>query len=327
MIDGNLLSLAELRTYFFHSAGAVRVVDGVTFSLKLGKTLGLVGESGAGKSMTGRSILRLLPPSARTVGGRIIFQGTDLLTLSERALRELRGREIATIPQDPLSSLNPAFRIGGQMTDVMQRHLGLNKSEARERAVGLLARVGIPAPETAMNKYPHQLSGGMRQRVMISIAFSCEPALVIADEPTSALDMTMQAQIIAVLNEMKVKSHTSMIFITHDLALVSKICDDVVVMYAGRVVERAPVTDLFTAPAHPYTRALMRAVPRFDIPSGMLYSIEGSAPQLSTLPPGCPFEPRCPERIHGLCREARAVPWVEIAPDRGVACWQHVKEA
>jgi len=327
----SLLSVENLQTHIFHPGARLRAVDDVSFTLAPGKTLGLVGESGAGKSMIGRSILRLVPSPARIVGGRIAFQGTDLLTLSEGEMRKIRGRDIAAIPQDPLASLNPAFRIRAQMTDVMQRHLDLSARESVARAVSLLARVGIVAPHEVIEKYPHQLSGGMRQRVMIAIAFACEPALIIADEPTSSLDVTTQAQIIMLLNEMKQKPHSAMIFITHDLGLAAKVCDEILVMYAGRIVERASAARLFTAPAHPYTRVLLRAVPRLDASPGELCSITGNPPRLAQIGAGCAFEPRCQEK-HALGAKSqwcaqRAVPLVEVALGHSAACWQYAGEA
>lgn len=316
-----LLWVEKLQTYFFTDAGLVKAVDGVSFDVHAGEVLGLVGESGSGKSITGRSILRLVPEPGRIVGGELLFKGTDLRALSEREMRRLRGAQITTIPQDPLSSLNPAFRIRTQMTDVLRLHRNLNESAARQEAADLLDQVGIPDPKHTLEKYPHQLSGGMRQRVMIAIAFSCEPALVIADEPTSALDVTTQAQIVALLRSMQQRFGTAMLLITHDLGLVSKVCDRVVIMYGGTVMEQAPVQELFARPANPYTRALMRSIPNLAVEQGELQSIAGS---IADLPDRdvCPFVPRCTEKV-GMCEERSRPPLASIGPQHESACWLH----
>ena len=320
MAEQPLLIVEGLRTYFFTRRRVVKAVDGVSFTLHAGETLGLVGESGSGKTVTGRSILRLVPHPGRIVGGRILFKGTDLLTLSEREMRRLRGAQIAAVPQDPLSSLNPAFRVRDQMLDVLRLHRGLNGREARRVAADLLAQVGIPDPEQALERYPHQLSGGMRQRVMITIAFSCQPALIIADEPTSALDVTTQAQILAVLHELQQRFGTALLLITHDLGLVSKVCDRVLIMYGGRVMEEAPVEELFQRPAHPYTQALLRAIPRLNARQAALHSIPGSIADLPTRDI-CPFAPRCTEKLP-VCEE-EPPPVVALGSQHRAACWLH----
>ena len=255
-----LLSVEDLKIRFLGQD--FNAVDGVSFKVEEAEILGLVGESGAGKSITGRSILRLLPPNGRIFGGRILFKGTDLLSLSEDDMRKIRGKEITAVQQDPLSSLNPAFRIRDQMFDILRIHLGLKGQEAEEYSVKLLEEVGIPAPLVVLRKFPHQLSGGMCQRVMIAIAFSCNPKLVIADEPTTALDVITQALVVNLMKRMREKHKTSIIFITHNLALASNICDRIAVMKLGKIVEMKPTKELFKAPEHPYTLALLEAVPR-----------------------------------------------------------------
>lgn len=321
-----LLAVEELQTYFFTGATIVKAVDGVSFQVYPGEILGLVGESGSGKSVTGRSILRLVDKSGRIVGGRIRLNGTDLLKLNERDMRRIRGAQIAAVPQDPLSSLNPAFKIKDQITDVLRLHRGLKGQAARQVALDLLAGVGIPDPEHILEKYPHQLSGGMRQRVMITIAFSCQPALIIADEPTSALDVTTQAQIVKLLFDLQTQTGVALILITHDLGLVSKVCDRVVIMYAGRVMEQAPVKALFQRPANPYTRALVRAIPNLGTRQEMLYSIPGSIADLPQDHDRCPFSPRCQEKL-SLCEEKGFPPSVAAGPQHLSACWLHTLSA
>lgn len=255
-----LLSVEDLKIRF--QGQDFNAVDGVSFTVREAEIMGLVGESGAGKSITGRSVLRLLPPNGRIVGGRILFKGVDLLGLSEEEMRKIRGKEITAIQQDPLSSLNPAFRIRDQMVDILKMHLGLKGKEAEEYSLRMLEEVGIPNPEVVLRKFPHQLSGGMCQRVMIAIAFSCNPTLVIADEPTTALDVITQALVVNLMKRMKEKHRTSIIFITHNLALAANICDRIAVMRLGKIVEMKPTKDLFKSPEHPYTLALLEAVPK-----------------------------------------------------------------
>jgi oligopeptide/dipeptide ABC transporter ATP-binding protein len=272
----------------------VRAVDGVSFTLAAGETLGLVGESGCGKSMTALSVLGAVPEPGRVAGGEVLFEGQDLRRLSEGAMQRVRGRRIAMIPQDPLSALNPAMKVGAHLTEVLSVHLGMRGGAARQRAIELLDHVGIPAAGERFDAYPHQLSGGMRQRVLIALAIACRPALLIADEPTTALDATIQAQILDLLAELTRAAHMALLLITHNLGIVAGYCDRVAVMYAGRLVETAPVDALFTAPRHRYTVGLLECVPRLDRPGkGVFHTIRGAPPDLSAVPPGCPFHPRC----------------------------------
>jgi oligopeptide/dipeptide ABC transporter ATP-binding protein len=293
-----LLEVDDLQTHFFTRDGVVRAVDGVSFSVEPGKTLGIVGESGCGKSVTALSIMGLLPqPPAKVVGGAIRFEGYDLANLSERELEDLRGREIAMIFQDPMTSLNPTLRIGTQIMETMERHLGLDKGEARRRAIELLEEVHIPKAAERLNDYPHRFSGGMRQRVLIAIAISCNPKLLIADEPTTALDVTVQAGVLDLLEELRKEHEMAMIVITHDMGVVAETADDIVVMYAGQIVEQAPALELFDNPEHPYAEALLGALPQLEgtgIREGRLTAIPGRPPDLSDPPPACRFAPRCP---------------------------------
>jgi oligopeptide/dipeptide ABC transporter ATP-binding protein len=293
-----LLEVDDLQTHFFTRDGAVRAVDGVSFSVEPGKTLGIVGESGCGKSVTALSIMGLLPqPPAKIVGGAVRFEGYDLANLSERELEGLRGKEIAMIFQDPMTSLNPTLRIGTQITETIERHLGLDKGEARRRAIELLEEVHIPKAAERLNDYPHRFSGGMRQRVLIAIAISCKPKLLIADEPTTALDVTVQAGVLDLLEELREEHEMAMIVITHDMGVVAETADDIVVMYAGQIVEQAPALELFDRPEHPYTEALLGALPQLEgtgIREGRLTAIPGRPPDLSDPPPACRFAPRCP---------------------------------
>jgi oligopeptide/dipeptide ABC transporter ATP-binding protein len=293
-----LLEVRDLRTHFFTRDGVVRAVDGVSLSVERGRTLGLVGESGSGKSVTALSIIGLIPkPPARIVGGEVVFDGRDLTTLSERELEDVRGKRIAMIFQDPMTSLNPTLTIGTQLLETLRRHLDLPKREARRRAIELLDEVGLPNPETRLDDYPHRLSGGMRQRVMIAMAISCEPDLLIADEPTTALDVTVQAQVLDLLDELRTQHDMAMIVITHDMGVIAEVADHVVVMYAGQVVEHAPVTELFARPEHPYTEALLGALPQLEdgtARTGRLTAIPGRPPDLLFPPEGCRFAARCP---------------------------------
>lgn len=292
-----LLSVEDLQTFFFTERGVARAVDRVSFSLAEGGVLGIVGESGCGKSVTALSIMRLVPsPPGRIVGGRILFDGRDLLSLPESEMESIRGNDISMIFQEPMTSLNPVFRIEDQIIEVIQRHLRLSRKEAADRTVELLARVGIPSPEVRMKDYPHQMSGGMRQRVMIAMALACGPRLIIADEPTTALDVTIQAQILDLLQDLRESTRTSILLITHDLGVIAETAEKVVVMYAGRVVEEADVMDLFSNPLHPYTQGLMRSIPArtAGASGGRLEAIPGVVPSLLHLPPGCRFNTRCP---------------------------------
>jgi oligopeptide transport system ATP-binding protein len=317
-----LLSVRDLRTRFFTSDGVVKAVDGVSFDIRPGQTLGIVGESGCGKSVTALSVMRLIPnPPGKVVGGEIWFEGQDILKMSEDQVRRLRGSKIAMIFQDPMTSLNPVLTINRQISEALQLHLGMDRGQARTRAIELLDLVGIPSARSRVDDYPHQFSGGMRQRVMIAMALSCNPKLLIADEPTTALDVTIQAQILDLIKNLANELGTATILITHDLGVVAGMCDDIMVMYAGRVVERAAVHDLYGDPAHPYTMGLLRSVPRLDeIRKERLVPIEGLPPDLIDLPDVCPFHPRC---IYAAdkCRQ-QMPPLAEVAPSgHEAACW------
>jgi oligopeptide/dipeptide ABC transporter ATP-binding protein len=293
-----LLEVENLRTHFFTREGVVRAVDGVSFSVEAGKTLGIVGESGCGKSVTALSLMGLIPkPPARIVEGSVTFQGRELTTLSEGDLEDIRGREMAMIFQDPMTSLNPTLRIRTQITEVLDRHFGYSKDDARKRAVELLEEVRIPRAAERLDDYPHRFSGGMRQRVMIAIAIACNPKLLIADEPTTALDVTVQAEILDLLDDLRQDHEMGMIIITHDMGVIAETADQVVVMYAGQIVEQAPTEELFDRPEHPYTTALLGALPQLegeDVRMGRLQSIPGRPPDLIAPPEGCRFAPRCP---------------------------------
>jgi oligopeptide transport system ATP-binding protein len=299
-----LLEVKNLKTQFFTREGVVHAVDGVSYSVDTGKTLGIVGESGCGKSVSALSIMRLIPdPPGRIVEGSILFDGKELTMLREREMRSIRGNHISMIFQDPMTSLNPVLRIGTQMTEAIRLHLGLSKREAADRAVELLEAVGMPDARRRLRDYPHQFSGGMRQRVMIAMALSCDPKLLIADEPTTALDVTIQAQILDLLERLQDRFGMSILLITHDLGVVAGVADHVVVMYAGRIVEQADTNELFANPQHPYTEALLASIPRLDdTERGALASIPGMPPDLVDPPPGCRFSPRC-RHATALCRE------------------------
>ena len=300
--DGTLLSVKDLRTYFQTEDGTVKAVDGVSFELRRGETLGIVGESGSGKSVTNLSLIRLIPdPPGRIVSGEIVFDGTDILSLPAEEVRRIRGKRISMIFQDPMTSLNPFMRISRQLMEITQLHLGHTKSQAYEHAVKMLETVGIPDARARADSYPHEFSGGMRQRVMIAMALSCEPELLIADEPTTALDVTIQAQILELIKRLKEETGTSVILITHDLGVVAGMTDHIIVMYAGKVFERAPTRELFACPGNPYTKGLLRSVPDPAHEEGKpLYQIPGLPPDVAHLPPGCPFAPRC-ERAEEIC--------------------------
>ena len=290
----SLLEVKDLKTYFYTDSGVAKAVDGVTFSLDKGKTLGIVGESGCGKSVTSLSIMRLVDPATgRNEGGSIVFDGQDLLTLPEKEMRKLRGNRISMIFQEPMTSLNPVFTIGDQISESLKLHKGLDKKAARDRAIELLELVGIPEAGKRVDEYPHQLSGGMRQRVMIAMALSGDPELLIADEPTTALDVTIQAQILQLLNDLQEKLHMSIIIITHDLGVIAEMADEVAVMYAGDIVEKAPTRALFDDPKHPYTIGLMNSIPDINDHVSRLRTLEGLVPSLYDMPSGCRFAPRC----------------------------------
>ncbi len=293
-----LLDVRDLRTSFFTPRGEARAVDGISFEVEAGRTLGLVGESGCGKTVTALSILRLMPPSGRVVGGEIVFDGRDLLTLSEAEMRRVRGNAIAMIFQEPMSSLNPVFTVGNQIAEAVRLHEGLGRRAARDKAIQMLKLVEIAEPGRRVDEYPHQLSGGMRQRVMIAMALSCRPRLLIADEPTTALDVTIQAQILDLLASLQQRFGMALILVTHDLGIVAERADDVAIMYAGRIVESAPVEAIFAQPLHPYTRGLLRSIPKVGVEKARrLEAIPGLVPDLLRLPSGCHFRDRCADGI------------------------------
>jgi oligopeptide/dipeptide ABC transporter ATP-binding protein len=316
-----LLSLEHLSAHYVSQQGArvVPAVDDVTLSLAAGGTLGIVGESGSGKSTLALTILRLLPPAARIVSGRMMFEGENLLDKSDAEMRRVRGKRIAMILQDPMASLNPLFSIGNQVGEPLRVHEGASRASAWARAVGLLKSVRIASPETRVSQFPHEMSGGMRQRIVGAIGISCEPRLLIADEPTTSLDLTIQAQYLNLLRDLQREHGLALIFITHNLGIVAKMCDQLAVMYAGRVVEQGPVSRIFSAPAHPYTRALLGSIPRMTDNREHLTAIEGQPPDLSSLPPGCAFAPRCPMAF-ARCR-VEAPPEVAIDEGRTARCW------
>jgi peptide/nickel transport system ATP-binding protein len=316
-----LLEVRNLRTHFAIEGREFAAVDDVSFDVATGRTLGIVGESGCGKSVTSLSIMGLVPqPPGRIAGGEILFEGADLLQLPAAAMRELRGNRISMIFQEPMTSLNPAFTVGDQIVEGIVRHRRGTRGEARARAIEMLRQVRIPSPERRFDEYPHRLSGGMRQRVMIAMALSCGPKLLIADEPTTALDVTIQAQILDLMRALREETGTAIVLITHDLGVIAEVADDVVVMYAGRVVERAPVAALFESPQHPYTIGLLGSIPRLHLEQGRLAAIEGQVPNPETPLQGCRFHPRCPFSVERCARESP--PPFEIAPAHVVACWR-----
>lgn len=315
-----LLQVTDLQTHFFTREGVVRAVDGVTFAVRRGEILGLVGESGCGKSVTARSILRLIPePPGKILAGQVEFDGVNLLDMSPREMRTIRGDRISMIFQDPMVSLNPTMRVGEQIIEVLQIHRGLNREQAVTRALELFEVVNIPAPTSRLNDYPHQFSGGMRQRAMIAMALACEPSLLIADEPSTALDVTVQAQILDLLRRIRREQQTAVILITHDLGVVAELCDRVAVMYAGKVVEEAPVLDLFDTPRHPYTWGLLQSIPTPDRRVEELTPIPGQPPDLSRLPPGCSFASRCDYTMERCLQEPP--PWRDVGSEHQTRCW------
>jgi oligopeptide/dipeptide ABC transporter ATP-binding protein len=315
-----LLDVRDLRTHFHTRSGVVRAVDGVSFAVRAGETVGLVGESGSGKSVTALSLLRLLPERRVRTSGSAHFEGLELLHSSERAVRRIRGRRIAMVFQDPTTALNPMLSIGLQMTEGIRAHLGVHAREAAERSIDLLRQVGIPAPERRMAAYPHELSGGMRQRVMIAMALACEPSLILADEPTTALDVTIQAQILELLAGLAAERGIAMVLITHNMGVVASYTSRTLVMYAGKVVEEAPTAELFRSPRHPYTIGLLASIPRLrGERAGRLTPIEGSPPDARVARRGCAFAPRCRFAVdESLEREP---PLEEVGPGHRVACW------
>ena len=317
--NGKLLEVKDLRTYFDTEDGEVKAVDGISFQLKRGETLGIVGESGSGKSVTNLSIVRLIPsPPGRIVSGQILFDGLDILKLKENDVRKIRGRRIAMIFQDPMTSLNPFMKISRQLMELTQLHLGHTRREAYDHAVEMLETVGIPDARSRANSYPHEFSGGMRQRVMIAMALSCEPELLIADEPTTALDVTIQAQILELIKTLKRATGASVILITHDLGVVAGMTDHLIVMYAGKVFEQAPTAELFALPGNPYTKGLLSSVPDPTAEQGELYQIPGLPPDVARLPSGCPFAPRC-DRAEDICRR-EFPPFVQLTAEHFSLC-------
>jgi oligopeptide/dipeptide ABC transporter ATP-binding protein len=314
-----ILEVRDLVTTFDTDAGRLTAVDGVSFTVRRGRTLGIVGESGCGKSVTALSIMRLLPqPMGRIAGGKILFDGRDLTTLAPDAMHEVRGGRIGMIFQEPMTALNPVHSIGRQLSEVFLLHRTKDKADAWRRSTAMLRKVGIPEPDVRMNEYPHQLSGGMRQRIVIAMALACEPAIVIADEPTTALDVTVQAQILELMQGLQRELGMAIILITHDLGVIAETCNDVVVMYAGRIAEAGPVQDIFSRPSHPYTRGLLDSIPTLDKPrKTRLNVIEGMVPGLKDLPAGCRFQNRCPYRIE-IC--ATQPPLEEVSPGHETAC-------
>ena len=314
-----ILQVRDLRTQFAMPDGIIKAVDGVSFDLYPGESLGIVGESGSGKSVTALSLLRLVPEPGRIVGGKVLFRNEDLLQMSEPEIREIRGRDIAMIFQDPQSSLNPVLRTGFQVDEAMVAH-GASKADARTRTIELLTKVRIPAAETRVKDYPHQLSGGMRQRAMIAMGLSNAPAILLADEPTTALDVTVQAQILELLADLNRELGTAIVMITHNMGVVAGLCSRVMVMYAGQIVEEGPVEQIFGSPQHPYTWSLLKSIPRVDaLRHERLRSIEGMAPDLANPPSGCRFHPRCPFRIQECFTKEPALH--DVAPDQRAACW------
>lgn len=320
MSSENVLEIKDLKTYFFTSRGVVKAVDGVSFTIKEGETLGLVGESGCGKTITCLSILRLVPPPAgRITGGEIIFEGENLLSKSEKEMRNIRGRKISMILQDPMVSLNPVYTIGDQVAEPVKIHQRLTPRLAWEKVKEMLRLVRIPSPEVRMKEYPHQMSGGMRQRVVGAMVLSCQPRLLIADEPTTSLDVTIQSQFLKLLKEIQQQQNLAMIMVTHDLGIIAKVCDRVAVMYAGKIIEIGDVREIFYSPAHPYTKALLGSLPKMEVKEERLYTIEGQPPELHALPPGCSFSPRCPD-VEEICKQEYP-PQSIIKDGHLVNCW------
>ncbi|MCE5171575.1 ABC transporter ATP-binding protein [Paenibacillus profundus] len=314
-----LLSVQQLRTSFMTRGGEVQSVRGVSFDVREGEVIGIVGESGSGKSVTAKSLIGLIPPPGQIKSGEVWFRGENILAMSEKELRRIRGNRIAMIFQDPMTSLNPVVKVGAQIIEVLQRHKKLGKAEARARAIELLRQVGIPSPETRIDQYPHEFSGGMRQRAMIAMALSCQPELLIADEPTTALDVTIQAQILGLMKQLRDTTRTAILLITHDLGVVAQVCTRVVVMYGGLIMEEGSVEDIFERPQHPYTQGLLRSIPKVaDGQRERLATIEGTPPNLLDPPEGCPFMERCAYATE-QCRQMP--PYVTTEPGHRSLCW------
>ncbi|MDH5161880.1 ABC transporter ATP-binding protein [Heyndrickxia oleronia] len=324
-MEKELLKINDLQTHFFSDKGIVKAVDGVTITVNKGETVGIVGESGCGKSVTSLSIMRLLKDTpGKIVGGSIQFEGKDLIQLPEKSMRSIRGNEIAMIFQEPMTSLNPVYKIGRQLVESIRLHMKKDANEAKEHAINMLELVGIPRAREIMKEYPHQLSGGMRQRVMIAMAMSCNPKLLIADEPTTALDVTIQAQILDLMRKLREESDSSILLITHDLGVVAEMCDRVVIMYAGKVVEESDVNTIFENPKHPYTKGLLESIPKLGVKIDRLQSIKGNVPAPEQMPKGCKFAPRCPF-VMDQCWE-REPQLQSVNANHTTRCWLHQKE-
>lgn len=324
-MDNKLLEIQNLEVSFFTHAGEVKAVNDISFNLENGEVIGIVGESGSGKSVTSYSIIQLVDSPGKVKNGKILFEGKNLLELDEKAMQTIRGNEISMIFQDPMTSLNPVFKIGTQLVEGILKHSNISRLEAKQKAIAMLSLVGIPNPEKRFDQYPHEFSGGMRQRVMIAMALSCDPKLLIADEPTTALDVTIQAQILELLKELKNKIDMSIILITHDLGIISDICDRVIVMYAGKVVEEATIDDLFYSPRHPYTLGLLRSIPKLNADENeRLIPIEGHPVDMLNPPTGCAFAPRC-EHCMKICT-SQVPPLFQISETHQAACWLLYKE-
>ena len=322
----NELEIKDLTIHYITRSGTVRAVNNVSFSIGKGETLGLVGETGAGKTTTALGILRLVPnPPGKIIGGEILFEGKDVMKMTDEELREMRGGSISMIFQEPMTSLNPIIKCGRQIAESLRLHRGMNKKEAMEEAIRMMQAVGIANPEVRAHEYPHQMSGGMRQRVMIAMALACQPQILIADEPTTALDVTIQAQILDLIRGLNEQMNTSVLFITHDLGVVSELCDTVIVMYTGRIVEKAPVRELFSDPKHPYTVGLMSAIPRITKDRPPLETIEGVVPNPTEQISGCSFWPRCPHATE-QCKQGEP-PVVQLSEERQVRCWLYADAA
>ncbi|KXG76522.1 ABC transporter ATP-binding protein [Thermotalea metallivorans] len=320
MKNEKLLEVKDLKTSFFTHVGEVKAIRGVSFNLDKGEAIGIVGESGSGKSVTSLSVMRLLQFPGKIVGGEILFRGQDLAKKSEKEMQAIRGNEIAMIFQDPMTSLNPVYTIGNQIMEAIIRHQDLSKSQAKEKAIEMLRLVGIPSPEKRVDNYPHEFSGGMRQRAMIAMALSCEPSLLIADEPTTALDVTIQAQILELMKDLKEKINTSIILITHDLGVVADVCSRIIVMYGGLIMEEGATEDIFYNPKHPYTWGLLKSIPRLDLGGKKrLIPIEGTPPDLLKPPKGCPFAARCPYAMK-VCME-HIPPYYSVDEKHRSMCW------
>ncbi len=317
----HLLEVSHLSTSFFSDQGEIRAVEDVSFSVQPGQTVALVGESGCGKSVTALSIMQLVDFPGKVVGGRVVFKGSDLLTLPDKDIRRIRGNQIGMVFQEPMTSLNPVFTIGDQIGEVLEIHTSLTKREIRQEVIRLLEKVHIPSPDKRIDQYPHEMSGGMKQRVIIAMALACRPDLLIADEPTTALDVTIQAQILELLKELQREMGMAILLITHNLGVVAQFAQDVIVMYASRIVERASVPQLFAAPSHPYTRALLRSLPKPGVRETRLESIPGTVPSPLMYCRGCHFSTRCPD-VLAHCPDEEP-PLVEIEPGHEVVCWLH----